>query len=570
MPGSRWTYPSTEGEGTFAGQEVGPRATADRIHSPERIRIGGDLVASRSPRHHYCRCGTHLAKDNTERQCARCQRASRDKLIAPPEVPLEFWQTEQFRQAFAAQHIGWVSRAYRTHPHHYAVYGPGGISQTLLGQWLGLRQPQVSRIETGPPIRDLDTLVYWARVLRIPPRLLWFRLPESKGHLTMKEPTGSDLVLFSPNDALELPTLQWAADLNEARQSAISLWEYTLDDGQIASAADATTLSVLTLRWLVASKDGASCQGIGSRPVSLGDVMRLRQVRRQLKALDDANGGGAAFPIAVAYLRQEVAPLLQGKYDEFIGRALLAATAELKLDVGWMAYDAGNCALAWRYMTQALQLAHAVDKQLFGARVLAAMSHQALHLHQVRLAVHLIRAARVRTEQFAPPKARAMLAAMEACAQAADRRAQPCSMALLEAESAFAQVGSDDDPDWLDFDQGGLSGHAARALRDLRQLREAERHAVASIALCQDGHSRTRAQRNAILATTQLQLGDVEAAAATGLLVVADAWRLHSSLVDGELASLVCAIESSGSASTRDFLEQARELLATRQQITPR
>ena len=91
---------------------------------------------------------------------ARCQRASRDKLITPPEVPAEFWETEQFREAFAAQHIGWVFRAYRTHQHHYAVYGPDGISQTLLGQWLGLRQPQVSSIETGPPIRDLDTLVY--------------------------------------------------------------------------------------------------------------------------------------------------------------------------------------------------------------------------------------------------------------------------------------------------------------------------------------------------------------------------------------------------------------------------
>jgi hypothetical protein len=118
----------------------------------------GALVASRPPRHHYCRCGTHLAKDNTERQCARCQRVSRDKLITPPEVPAEFWQTEQFREAFAAQHIGRVSRAYRTHPHHYAAYGPDGISQTLLGQWLGLRQPQVSRVETGPPIRHLDTL----------------------------------------------------------------------------------------------------------------------------------------------------------------------------------------------------------------------------------------------------------------------------------------------------------------------------------------------------------------------------------------------------------------------------
>jgi transcriptional regulator with XRE-family HTH domain len=63
------------------------------------------------------------------------------------------------------------------HPHHQTVYGPGGISQGLLGQWLGLQQPQISRIETGSPIRDLDTLVYWARVLKIPPEMLWFDLP---------------------------------------------------------------------------------------------------------------------------------------------------------------------------------------------------------------------------------------------------------------------------------------------------------------------------------------------------------------------------------------------------------
>ncbi len=126
---------------------------------------------------YYCRCGTRLAKDNTERQCARCQRDSRDKLITPPEVPPEFWQTEQFREAFVAQHMGWVSRVYRTHPYHHAIYGPSGISQTLLGEWIGLRQPHVSRFETGPPTRHLDTLQHWARVLRIPSRLLWFDMP---------------------------------------------------------------------------------------------------------------------------------------------------------------------------------------------------------------------------------------------------------------------------------------------------------------------------------------------------------------------------------------------------------
>ena len=527
-------------------------------------------MASRPRRQLYCCCGTLLAKDNTERQCARCQHASRDKLITPPEVPAEFWQTNQFRDAFAAQHMGRVARAYRTHPYHYAVYGPSGVSQGLLGQWLGLSQPQVSRIENGPPIRNLDTLAYWARTLHIPLELLWFRLPEDKGELAVTEAAVRQFAAVAANGVCELPVIQWTSDLDEARQSAVVLWDYDLEDDRVAGAADATALSTLTLHWLVAPQDGTVFQGSGSPQAGLGDVMRIREVRRQLKALDDAHGGGTSFPMAVTYLRREIAPLLQGGYDDFTGRALFTAIAELKLDVGWMAYDAGNCALAWRYMVQALRLSHAVDNRLFGGRVLAAMSHQALHLDQVQFAIDLARAAREGTNRIAPPKAQAMMAAMEACAQAAYQRTKPCATALLEAENALAQVSSDDDPDWLDFDQGGLAGHAARALRDLRRPREAEYHAVASLALCQDGHSRTRAQRNAILATAQLQLGNVEAAAATGLLIVADAWRLHSSRVHNDLTTLVRAIESSGSTATKDFLEQARELLAARQQITTR
>ncbi len=154
-------------------------------------------MGPKQPRRYYCRCGTHLAKDNTERQCARCARASRDKLITPPDVPPEFWQTEQFHEAFTSRHMGRISRAYRTHPYHYAVYGPSGISQTLLGQWLGLRQPQVSRFETGPPLQLLDTLQHWARVMLIPPELLWFRMPEDTTPLTDIEPVGSDLVVYS-------------------------------------------------------------------------------------------------------------------------------------------------------------------------------------------------------------------------------------------------------------------------------------------------------------------------------------------------------------------------------------
>jgi hypothetical protein len=162
-------------------------------------------MTSKQPWQNYCHCGTYLAKDNRGHQCARCQRLSRDKLIAPPEVPPDFWQTEQFEEAFAAQHMGWIARAYRTHPHHHAVYGPGGISQTLLGQWVGLHQAHLSRFETGPAAQHLDTLRHWARVLRIPPELLWFDLP---GHKRPPRAAGSpipDLPAPVSNGRLAVP-----------------------------------------------------------------------------------------------------------------------------------------------------------------------------------------------------------------------------------------------------------------------------------------------------------------------------------------------------------------------------
>lgn len=88
----------------YASQRYLVCRVVDRcIHLVDRYihRVRG-RVGSTRPRRYFCRCGTRLAKDNPGRQCARCARASRDRLIAPPDVPAEFWQTEQFAEAFAA------------------------------------------------------------------------------------------------------------------------------------------------------------------------------------------------------------------------------------------------------------------------------------------------------------------------------------------------------------------------------------------------------------------------------------------------------------------------------------
>jgi hypothetical protein len=139
------------------------------------------MHANRAPR--YCRCGARLGRYNPRDLCSLCETKLAVLRAKPPDLPAGFWDTTQFHDAFAAQHIGQVSRAYRKHPHHRAVYGKDGIPQSVVAGWLGLTQTQISRIETGPPVRQLDSLVAWARTLGIPESILWFRLPRQQSAL---------------------------------------------------------------------------------------------------------------------------------------------------------------------------------------------------------------------------------------------------------------------------------------------------------------------------------------------------------------------------------------------------
>ena len=123
----------------------------------------------------YCsRCGARLASDNAGVTCRPCRRAQ-EAALAPPEVPPEFWENDQLRDALVMErHIGHAVRSYRKHPFH----GQRPISQETAARWLSVSQTQLSRIENGRPIYDLDRLMQWAKMLRIPPELLWFALPD--------------------------------------------------------------------------------------------------------------------------------------------------------------------------------------------------------------------------------------------------------------------------------------------------------------------------------------------------------------------------------------------------------
>ena len=158
----------------------------------------------------FCRsCGARLARDHDAPLCDACEATAREAAAAPPELPPGFWSAAQLQQALAARHMGHISRAYRLHPFHAPVFGPSGISQAVLAEWLGLTQPQVCRIEKGPPIRDLDRLAHWANTLRIPPEHLWFELPDKSRGGSRRQAT------IRPSGVVDSPVFvsqhQWKA-----------------------------------------------------------------------------------------------------------------------------------------------------------------------------------------------------------------------------------------------------------------------------------------------------------------------------------------------------------------------
>lgn len=148
----------------------------DGLRRPQQPESGRRLALSR-PRvvaGRYCiRCGTRLTLNALRADCDPCRHRATELLAGAPPVPAQFWTVDRIRDALAAWHMGQVIAAYRRHPYHGRP-----LSQELVGSWAGLAQAQISRIENGPPIKDLDRLTRWAYILHIPGPLLWFKLPE--------------------------------------------------------------------------------------------------------------------------------------------------------------------------------------------------------------------------------------------------------------------------------------------------------------------------------------------------------------------------------------------------------
>jgi transcriptional regulator with XRE-family HTH domain len=362
-------------------------------------------------------------------------------------------------------------------------------------------------------------------------------------------------MLVSTFDELSLLKTEW-----DRIGPVVDLVEDTFGPGaRIRTSGAVSDVRDAAVQWLVSNSPRMSPTELDQRQVGIEDVARLQAARDRLKELDNQYGGAVAYPLIADCVKRQVRPLLRGRYKDVTGDPLLRTAAQLILDAGWAAYDADAQPYARRCMRAALRLADITGDQLFGGRILAALAHQSLHVGRNQEAVDLATAALRGAGRIAGPRAVAMFEAMVACAAAAVGDRRSCEAALSRAERALDRGDAQTDvPSWLDFDQGGLAGHAARAYRDLGDPRRARQFAAESIDLCRDHHVRTQVQRKAILAAALAGAGEAEHACAVGQDLLTDARPLRSALVLSDIRKLTNLLGTTSAAG--EFRQQVRQL----------
>jgi hypothetical protein len=437
----------------------------------------------------------------------------RDISRCPPEVPAEFWETDQMRDALESRNMGRVCVAYR----HHRFHDLGPLPQDLVGGWFGIGQAQVSRIETGPPMQNLDKLIYWAQTLRIPPHYLWFDLPGSRRHNTQtSRATGSHPVM----PALGVPPLVGIP--------AAPPWAHD-----------------------------RAVQGVKADVAAIGG---FRVADRQV-------GGGHMHATVVQYLQTEVGHRLFGYGSTESSREVFCAAAGLTEMAGWMAHDAGQDGLAKQHFMRARDLSKLSGDLELSAHIFASLSHLANHLGRPIEAIKLARAGQAKVRRGPRnPELDARLYAMEARGYAGWHKSAECARILVEARTSLDAAPARGSSEWVSgFDEGSLAMEAARCMQQLEELAEAKGQAEQVVALRVGDRTRSRAFGQLMLAALLVMEERLDEACALGYEVLVGTQALGSFRVIQELQALEQLLEPYRCIKVvADFLAHSTETLRER------
>jgi hypothetical protein len=300
--------------------------------------------------------------------------------------------------------------------------------------------------------------------------------------------------------------LQWGQD---PVTDLVTLGRADLERRDIAKTAlySLAALAVPLHEWREIAERGRRARGSGVA-VGLGEVEAVRHMTATFSQSDERFGGGQGRMAIVAYLTTDVAAYLRGRFtNDETRRAMFSAAAELTYLSAWKAFDSSAHGLAQRYYIKSLELANEADDGPLAGFILRAMAHQAVDLGHGQACLRLAESALEWSRRNASHGASALFTVVKARGYAAEKQASETTKTLRAAERLLGQVDWAAEPVWINrmgFGEPSLANQTAQALRDLRDLAEAERQFRRSIATRDgNGHRRIHALTTANLADVQ-------------------------------------------------------------------
>ena len=295
-------------------------------------------------------------------------------------------------------------------------------------------------------------------------------------------------------------------------------------------------------------------------------VAQVREATRDLTKNSRAYGSNPKMSSETA---AEASRLLAVPGPEPLRQALMRALAELHLQAGYAAFDAGLHDRTLHHLSQALQLATQTEDARLQTMAMGYAGVATVEHGRPNDGLALLQCAQLKADRIPVKEQRELIvprgsrAVLQACTRAdagyaLARMGDPVGAAREMAEAREIWQPTPTDP-WGDLDEV-----AARLALEDGRLDAAESFAAASLRRWEAGHSqRARTVSGIVLATIHVRAGESDGlelahGAITGVT------RLRSGLVRRRLTPLATALEARPSGEHRELARTARHLATTR------
>ena len=260
--------------------------------------------------------------------------------------------------------------------------------------------------------------------------------------------------------------------------------------------------------------------------------------------------------------------LLDVPGTEPVKQALMTAAAELHIEAGWGAFDAGHYGRAMWHYARAAELATEANDAYCQALALNWAGLATVEHGQPNDGLKMLQYGGVKSRRVPLDEQRAVVvggsgrAAVQACA-------------LADEATALADLGEPDKADtalgkarelWQPTrgaSGGELDRPAARLALDRGHLERAEQFASASVRRWEGAGQRGRTHSGVVLATVHVRAGEPRGLQLAHSAITA-AGKLTSARVRRRLEPLVTALEARSGADAQQLARQARQVATTR------